>query len=69
MIDEEFSGRYTLRDHAEDSYLDPHWLKTYASLKRVKAMLDDMEAVLKQLHSAAGLEEPLGLIAEGEAEG
>jgi hypothetical protein len=69
VIDEEFSGRYTSRDHAEDSYLDPHWLRTFASLKRAKAMLNDMEAVLKQLHAAAGLEGPLGLIAEGEAGG
>ena len=70
VIDEAFSGQYTLGDHSEDSYLDPEWLKKYRSLDKVKAVLDDMESALRQLQSAAGLDsEPLGLVGEGEAEG
>jgi len=70
VIDEEFSGEHTLGHHAEDSYLDPDWLKEYQSLEKAKAMLADMESALIQLQLAADLElEPLGLRAEGQAEG
>ena len=70
VIDEEFSGRYTLGGHAEDSYLNPEWLKGYRSLEKVKVVLDDMKSALRQLQSAAGLDsEPVGLFSEGEAEG
>jgi hypothetical protein len=69
-FDEEFAGKYFLGTHGDDSYLDPEWLKKFQSLDKVKAVLQDMEAALRELQNAAGLgAEPLGLVAEGYAEG
>jgi hypothetical protein len=70
VADEAFEGEYTLGSHDRDSYLDPEWLTEFQSLEKTKAMLQDMESALGQLQAAAGLgSEPLGLIAEGHAEG
>jgi hypothetical protein len=70
VLDDEFTGKQVLGSHDEDSYLDPAWLKKYQSLAKVKAVLDDLDAALRQIQAAAGLDsEPLGLLAEGHAEG
>jgi hypothetical protein len=70
VLNEAFSGEFVLGVHDSNSYLDPEWLKKFESLEKVKAILDDMESALRQLQVAAGLEsEPLGLMAEGHAEG
>jgi len=70
VIEETFSGEYLLGTHDRDDYLDPEWLTEFQSLDKVKAVLQEMESALRQLQAAAGLDsEPLGLVAEGHAEG
>ena len=70
VVDEEFSGKYVLYGPDRDDYLDPEWLREFRSLERTKTVLEDMESALRELQTAAGLtSEPLGLVAEGDAEG